>query len=116
MKQGPRTRDQGTGPEEIRQGPDPFEEPVVLPIEDELDLHPFSPKEVRSVVGEYLEQASQRGFQEVRIIHGRGRGVQRWIVRSLLAHHPLVLSFADAAPEEGGWGATLVHLKGPEQT
>lgn len=93
----------------------PFGEPVVLPIEEEIDLHAFSPKDIPSVVEEYLYQAYQAGFQEVRIIHGRGKGVQRWIVRSALAKHPLVLSFADAPPEAGGWGATIAILKSPEE-
>ena len=89
----------------------PFKEPVVLPIEDSIDLHPFTPKDIPSVVEEYLEQSSQAGLKEVRIIHGRGTGVQRNIVRSILGKHPLVFSFKDAAAEAGGWGATVVVLK-----
>jgi DNA-nicking Smr family endonuclease len=88
----------------------PFKEPVVLPIEDSIDLHPFTPKDIPSVVEEYLEQSSQAGLKGVRIIHGRGTGVQRNIVRSILGKHPLVFSFKDAA-EAGGWGATVVVLK-----
>jgi dsDNA-specific endonuclease/ATPase MutS2 len=91
--------------------PDPPEE-VVVPIEDHLDLHPFRPKDVRSVVEAYLEQALDRGFDEVRLIHGRGIGVQRQIVRSLLSDHPAVRDFHDAPPERGGWGATVVRLAG----
>jgi len=87
------------------------EEPHVLPVEDHLDLHPFSPKDVRAVVASYLEAALEAGFQEVRLVHGRGIGVQRESVRALLARHPGVLSFADAPPERGGWGATVVRLK-----
>ncbi len=86
-------------------------EPVRVPIEDALDLHPFAPRDVASVVTEYLDAAHARGFQEVRLIHGRGIGVQREIVRALLAHHPRVAAFADAPPERGGWGATVVRLK-----
>ena len=89
----------------------PFPGPVVLPIEDCIDLHSFAPKDIRSVIREYLEQCQQRGFKEVRIIHGRGAGVQRNIVRAILEQHPLVLSFQDAGPEAGGWGATVVALK-----
>jgi len=88
----------------------PFTEPVVLPVEDFIDLHSFAPKDIPSVVEEYLEQCRQAGLREVRIIHGRGIGVQRNIVRSILQNHPLVLSFQDAPPEAGGWGATLAVL------
>ena len=89
----------------------PFSEPIVLPIEDSIDLHAFRPKDVPGVVEEYLDQCSQAAFKEVRIIHGRGTGVQRNIVRSILQKHPLVLSFQDAPPEAGGWGATIAYLK-----
>jgi dsDNA-specific endonuclease/ATPase MutS2 len=84
---------------------------VQVPIEDSLDLHPFRPRDVRSVVESYLEEAVAAGFVEVRLIHGRGIGVQREIVRSLLSKHPDVESFADAPPGRGGWGATLVRLR-----
>ena len=86
-------------------------DPVSLPIEDSLDLHAFAPKDVRPVVGEYLKEAAARGFSEVRLIHGRGIGVQRASVQGLLAGHPLVERFFDAPPERGGWGATVVVLK-----
>lgn len=86
-------------------------EPVRLPIEDSLDLHAFTPRDVRPVVDEYLREAAARGFREVRLIHGRGIGVQRASVQALLAGHPLVLRFFDAPPERGGWGATVVVLK-----
>jgi DNA-nicking Smr family endonuclease len=89
----------------------PFSEPVVLPIEDSIDLHPFSPKDIPSVVEEYLEQCRRAGISEVRIIHGRGKGIQRQIVRSILEKHPLVLSFKDAPPESGGWGSTVVVFR-----
>jgi DNA-nicking Smr family endonuclease len=85
-------------------------DPVVLPIEDSLDLHTFSPRDVPSVVDEYLQQAAARGFREVRLIHGRGQGVQRARVQSLLARHPLVVGFFDAPAERGGWGATVAIL------
>ena len=86
-------------------------EPIILPIEDSLDLHAFAPREVRSVVGEYLDQAAARGFREVRLIHGKGIGTQRAIVRSVLARHPAVAEFFDGPPERGGWGATVVRLR-----
>ena len=85
--------------------------PVALPIEDFLDLHAFQPRDVRDVVASYLEAALLAGYAEVRLIHGRGIGVQRRIVQSLLARHPLVVAFADAPPARGGVGATLVRLR-----
>ena len=85
-------------------------EPIALPIEDSLDLHTFAPRDVASAVEEYLTEAAARGFREVRIIHGRGIGVQREIVRGVLSRHALVESFADAPSERGGWGATIVRL------
>lgn len=87
------------------------DEPVVLPIEDSLDLHSFRPQDVRSVVDEYLAQAHARGFTEVRLIHGRGIGVQRASVQAFLAAHPLVAGYVDAPADRGGRGATLVRLR-----
>ena len=90
----------------------PFEDELHhVPVEDCIDLHTFSPREVVSVVEEYLEEADARGYREVRLIHGKGKGVQRTAVRSLLSRHPRVESFSDASPESGGWGATLVILR-----
>jgi DNA-nicking Smr family endonuclease len=86
-------------------------DPIILPIEDSLDLHTFAPRDVRSVVGEYLDQAAARGFREVRLVHGKGIGTQRAIVRSVLARHPAVVEFFDGPPERGGWGATVVRLR-----
>ena len=80
-----------------------------VPIEDSIDLHTFQPSEISIVVEEYLYQAMRRGFREVRVVHGRGIGVQREIVRSLLQRHPDVLSFRDA-PDRG---STHVVLKAP---
>lgn len=91
--------------------PNPPSEPVRIPIEDFLDLHSVPPREVKAVVEEYLFEVYKKGFREVRIIHGRGIGAQREIVRSLLAKHPLVKYFKDARPEAGGWGATVVELE-----
>jgi DNA-nicking Smr family endonuclease len=88
----------------------PFSDPVVLPLEDVLDLHPFAPKDIRSVVEEYLTQCCEAGFSSVRLIHGKGRGVQRESIRALLARLPFVTTFHDAPPEAGGWGATIVSL------
>ena len=89
-------------------------EPVVLPIEDGIDLHPFAPADIPSVVDDYLQAAHARGIREVRLIHGRGIGVQRERVRKVLARSPLVQSFHDAPPERGGWGATIAYLRGDE--
>jgi DNA-nicking Smr family endonuclease len=90
----------------------PFDEPVVLPLEDSIDLHFFAPKDIPSVVEEYIEQCNQAGIYEVRVIHGRGKGIQRRIVRSILEKHALVSSFKDAPAESGGWGSTVVWLRG----
>jgi dsDNA-specific endonuclease/ATPase MutS2 len=86
-------------------------DPVILPIEDSLDLHAFAPRDVPSVVDEYLRQAAARGFREVRVIHGKGTGTQRAVVRRVLASHPAVERFFDGPPERGGWGATVAVLK-----
>ena len=82
-------------------------EPVNLPIEDSIDLHSFPPREIADLVREYLHQARSKGFREVRIIHGRGIGVQRRIVHSLLEKHPHVIAFYD----EADLGSTKVTLK-----
>jgi dsDNA-specific endonuclease/ATPase MutS2 len=85
-------------------------EEFVLPIEESIDLHPFQPAEIRSVVQSYIEEASRLGFTEVRLIHGRGIGVQRDAVRAVLEKCELVAEFRNAPPERGGWGATLARL------
>lgn len=85
--------------------------PVEIPITDTLDLHPFQPKEVRDVAREYLLEARALGFRQVRLIHGRGIGVQRERVRSLLGELDFVEAFHDADGSGGGWGATVVVLK-----
>ena len=90
----------------------PFDEPVVLDFEDVLDLHPFQPKDIPSVVEEFIGECRRAEILEVRLIHGKGAGVQRAIVRSLLDKHPAVISFKDAPAEAGGWGATIVNLLG----
>lgn len=85
--------------------------PLRVPVEDSIDLHTFSPGDVVSVVEEYLEEAAAKGYREVRLIHGKGKGVQRAAVRSVLARHRLVAAFADAPAGAGGWGATRVVLR-----
>ena len=92
----------------------PFDEPIVLPLEDSIDLHAFAPKDIPSVVEEYIHQCHLAGLYEVRVIHGRGKGVQRQIVQSALAKNPLVSSFKDAPAESGGWGSTVVIIKGTD--
>jgi DNA-nicking Smr family endonuclease len=89
----------------------PFSEPVRLPTQDHLDLHAFQPSEIGAVVDAYLEAAQEAGYREVRLIHGRGKGIQRARVQALLARDPRVERFADAPPGRGGWGATLVWLR-----
>ena len=84
-------------------------EAVVVPLDETLDLHPFAPADIPEVVREYLTPAHEAGLAEVRLIHGRGRGVQRDAVRRILAGCALVTAFADARPERGGWGATPPH-------
>ena len=97
-----------SAPEELDDSP--FPDPIVVPIEDVIDLHPFAPKEIRSVVEEYLRECCTAGFTQVRLIHGKGKGVQRESIRALLARLPYVTDCADAPMEAGGWGATIVYL------
>lgn len=86
-------------------------EPIRIPVTDVFDLHSVPPGEVRGVVEAYLEEAHALGFQAIRIIHGRGIGVQRAMVRSLLAETAFVREFRDAPAEAGGWGATIATLE-----
>ncbi len=88
-----------------------FEEPVPIPVTDVFDLHSVPPRDVKAVVEEYLAESRRRGFKALRIIHGRGIGVQREIVRSVLARSEDVLDYRDAPAEAGGWGATVVTLR-----
>ena len=85
--------------------------PVKVPMTDVLDLHSFRPADVPDVVREWLDAAYEAGFHVVRIIHGKGIGVQRKTVRTLLARDPRVEDFGDAPMEAGGWGATWVRLR-----
>jgi dsDNA-specific endonuclease/ATPase MutS2 len=87
------------------------DEPVRIPITDVFDLHTVPPRDVKAIVEAYLEEARCMGFKALRIIHGRGIGVQRETVRSILARTPFVESFSDAPAEAGGWGATIVTLR-----
>ena len=87
------------------------DEPFRIPITDVFDLHSVRPRDVKEAVEAYLEEASRLGLKALRIIHGRGIGVQRETVRAVLARTPYVLSFRDAPPEGGGWGATIVTLR-----
>jgi len=86
------------------------EEPVEIPITDTLDLHPFQPSEIKDVAREYLLEAHARGFRQVRVIHGRGIGVQRERIRALLQTLEFVEAYQDADGSGGGWGATIVLL------
>jgi DNA-nicking Smr family endonuclease len=90
------------------------DESVELPVTGEIDLHPFAPADVPSVVEEYLIACRERGILEARLIHGRGKGVQRAVVRRLLSSLDWIEGFIDAPPASGGWGATLVRLS-PEK-
>ena len=87
------------------------DEPVRIPITDVFDLHTVPPRDVKAVVEAYLEEAHKLGLRALRIIHGRGIGVQREMVRSVLARTDFVESFRDAPAEAGGWGATIVTLR-----
>jgi dsDNA-specific endonuclease/ATPase MutS2 len=89
----------------------PDDEPLRIPITEVFDLHTVAPRDVEAVVEAYLEEAQRLDLKTLRIIHGRGRGVQRAIVRAVVARTPFVLSYYDAHPESGGWGATIVILR-----
>lgn len=89
---------------------DPFPNPITIEIRDVFDLHAIQPREVKRVVEEYLLEAHRAGYKSVRIIHGKGAGVQREMVRAILARTPFVHRFTDAPAEAGGWGATIAHL------
>ena len=88
----------------------PFPDPITIEITDVIDLHTIPPRDVKRVVEEYLLEARRLNLQSVRIIHGKGIGVQREMVRTILARTSFVLSWTDAPPEAGGFGATIVFL------
>ena len=89
----------------------PFPEPIELEITDSLDLHAFAPREVKNVVQNYLQEARKKGFRIVRIIHGKGIGVQREMVRKVLAETDFVKSYKTADEFSGSWGATIAEFK-----
>jgi DNA-nicking Smr family endonuclease len=88
-----------------------MEEPIELPIDGILDLHTFKPSDVKDLIPEYLAACHAKGTFQVRIIHGKGTGILRARVHSILAKHSLVAAFSLDHPEYGGWGATIVQLK-----
>jgi dsDNA-specific endonuclease/ATPase MutS2 len=87
------------------------DDPIRIPITDTFDLHTIAPRDVKAAVEAYLEEAHKLGLTALRIIHGRGIGVQREIVRNVLSRTEFVVSFKDAPAEAGGWGATIVTLR-----
>jgi dsDNA-specific endonuclease/ATPase MutS2 len=88
-----------------------MDDPIRIPIGDVFDLHTVPPRDVKALVEEYLIEARKAGLKALRIIHGRGIGVQREIVRSVLERTDFVAEFKDAPAEAGGWGATIVTLR-----
>jgi dsDNA-specific endonuclease/ATPase MutS2 len=90
---------------------DTFPEIVQLEIRDSIDLHTIPPRDIPAVVAEYLREARGRGFVTVRIIHGKGKGTQRAVVRRILAGTDFVIDYRDAPAYSGGWGATVAHLR-----
>ncbi|HYP02496.1 MAG TPA: Smr/MutS family protein [Pyrinomonadaceae bacterium] len=94
----------------------PFPEPVRLELTDVFDLHTIAPRDVERAVCEYLSEAQRAGFRSVRIIHGKGQGVQRRLVHGILARTPFIREWTDAPPQSGGWGATVAHLTTVEDT
>jgi dsDNA-specific endonuclease/ATPase MutS2 len=87
------------------------EEPFRIPVTDVFDLHTVPPRDVQAVVEEYLLEARRLGLKALRIVHGRGIGVQRETVRAVLERTPFVADYRDAPAEAGGWGATIVTLR-----
>jgi len=86
-------------------------EPVRPPIEDVLDLHTFSPRDVPELLEDYFDECLKAGIFSVRLVHGKGSGILKKRVHALLKRNPLVTAFKDAPPDAGGWGATLVELQ-----
>ncbi|MBO0857671.1 MAG: Smr/MutS family protein [Chloracidobacterium sp.] len=89
---------------------DPFDEPVLMEIRDVIDLHAIPPKQVKAVVEEYIHEARAGGFPYIRIIHGKGVGAQRAMVRKILDRTSFIIRYYDAPPEAGGLGATIAEL------
>lgn len=88
-------------------------EPIHIPVEDVLDLHTFQPRDIPDLLQEYFSECIKAGIFNVRVIHGKGKGIQKKQVHQVFDKHPLVRHYHDAPPEAGGWGATLVELKQP---
>jgi dsDNA-specific endonuclease/ATPase MutS2 len=86
---------------------------IEMPIEGELDLHTFAPKDVKDLVADYVDEAASRGLDEIRVVHGKGTGALRRLVHGVLERHPLVVAFRLCDDREGGWGATKVTLRPP---
>jgi dsDNA-specific endonuclease/ATPase MutS2 len=86
-------------------------EPIIIPIQDVLDLHTFRPQDISDLLQTYFDECLKAGIFSVRVIHGKGRGIQKRQVQRILQKDRRVKSFKDAPPEAGGWGATLVELK-----
>ena len=92
-------------------GGDPGDDAVAVPLTGDLDLHPFAPRDIPSVVEEYVRACHEEGVRHLRLAHGRGKGVQRAVVQRVLRSLPEVESFGDAPPGAGGWGATVATLR-----
>jgi dsDNA-specific endonuclease/ATPase MutS2 len=90
--------------------------PVRIPITDVLDLHTFAPRDLPDLIDDYIEECVRLGFRSVRIVHGKGSGVQKRRVQAALGRNRHVRAYADAPAEAGGWGATVVELRAPEAT
>jgi DNA-nicking Smr family endonuclease len=99
------------GPEKTEKKTENSMEPIILPIEDVLDLHHFRPKDIPDLIRDYVAACREKGLYYVRIIHGKGAGILKSRVTALLKDHPDVVAFGDAPTESGGWGATLVQIR-----
>ncbi len=91
--------------------PDEPDEPLAIPITDELDLHTFRAQEVPTLLEDYFRECRRRGFKQVRVIHGKGTGALRALVHAKLRSSPQVVGFASGNETSGGWGATIVTLR-----
>ena len=109
-KQAKSSSSRGEDGDESLDPDDPFPDPVTIEFQDVIDLHSIPAKQARAVVEDYLAEARRRRVPFVRIIHGKGIGVQRDLIRSILERTPWVVDFRDAPVEAGGWGATIVTL------
>ena len=86
-------------------------QPIKIPIADVLDLHTFRPRDIPDLLEDYFSECLRAGINSVRIIHGKGKGIQKRRVQALLKTNSHVMAFKDAPPEAGGWGATVVELR-----